>query len=131
MESQRKIRSSLKAQQWGSKRTQKNEAEECQEKGLRPYKVEVTKNNKIDGAYDRKNAWDNAIKGLAPCLLNLAVVKVSEQNPMDMAKLQRKMDKMFEYANHKLKARGFKDYVRCFMKGEHCCLNKRYSEGGQ
>jgi hypothetical protein len=93
--------------------------------------VEVTKNSKIDGAYDGKNAWDNAIQGLAPCLLNLAVVKVSEQNPMDMAKLQKKMDEMFEYANHELKARGFKDCVGCFMKGECCCFKKRYSKGGQ
>jgi hypothetical protein len=52
--------------------------------------VEVTKNSKIDGACDGKNAWDNVIQGLAPCLLNLAVVKVSEQNPVDMEKLQKK-----------------------------------------
>ncbi len=78
MESQWKIKSNLKAQQWGSKRTQENEAEKCQEKGLRPYKVEVTKNSKIDGACDKKNAWDNAIQGLAPCILHIAVVKVSE-----------------------------------------------------
>ncbi len=78
MESQRKIKSNLKAQQWGSKRTQENEVEECQEKGLRPYKVEVTKNSTRDGACDGKNAWDNAIQGLTPCLLNLIVVKVSE-----------------------------------------------------
>jgi len=66
--------------------------------------VEVTKNSKIDGACDGKNAWDNAIQGLAPCLLNLAVDKVSEHNQVDMEKLQRKMDEMFEYANHELKA---------------------------
>jgi len=71
VESQWKIKSNLKVQQSGSKRTQENGARECQDKGLRPYKVEVTKNSKIDGACDRKNAWDNAIQGLTPCLLNL------------------------------------------------------------
>jgi hypothetical protein len=48
-----------------------------------------------------------------------------------MAKLQRKTDEMFEYANHELKAQGFKDCVKCFMKGEHCRLKKRYAKGGQ
>jgi hypothetical protein len=91
----------------------------------------VTKNIKIDGACDRKNAWDNAIQGLAPCLLNLMVVKVNEHNPVDMAKLQKKMDEMFEYANHEFKARRFKDCVRCFMKGECCRLKTRYEEGKQ
>jgi hypothetical protein len=66
--------------------------------------VEVTKYSKIDDACDEKNTWDNAIQGLAPCLLNLAMVKVSEQNRVVMEKLQRKMDEMFEYANHELKA---------------------------
>jgi hypothetical protein len=53
VESQQKIKSNLKAQQWGSKRTQENEVEERQEKGLRLYRVKVTKNSKIDGACDR------------------------------------------------------------------------------
>ncbi len=38
----------------------------------------MTKNNKIDGVCDKKNAWDNAIWGLTPHLLNLVVVKVNE-----------------------------------------------------
>jgi len=66
--------------------------------------VEVTKNGKINGACDGKNAWDNAIQGLAPHLFNLAVVKVSEQNLVDMAELRRRMDEKFEYANHELNA---------------------------
>jgi hypothetical protein len=66
--------------------------------------VEVTKSSKIDGVCDGENARDNAIWGLAPHLLNLEVVKASEHNLMDKAKLQRKMDEMFEYANHELSA---------------------------
>ncbi len=38
---------------------------------------------------------------------------------------------MFEYANHELKARGFKYCVRCFVKGERCRLKKRYAKGRQ
>jgi hypothetical protein len=61
--------------------------------------VQVTKNSKIDGVYDGKNVWDNTIWGLAPRLSNLTLMKVSEQNLMDMAELQKKMDEMFVYAN--------------------------------
>jgi len=49
--------------------------------------VELTKHGKIDGSCDGKNDWDNAIWGLAPCILNMVVVKVGEQNLVDMAKL--------------------------------------------
>jgi hypothetical protein len=58
-------------------------------------------------------------------------VKVSEQNLVDMAELRRRMDEKFEYANHELNAQGFRDYVKRFMKGEHCRLKKRYAKGRQ
>jgi hypothetical protein len=49
-----------------------------------PYIIEVTKHGKIDGAYDGKNEWDVTIKGLVPRILNMAVMKVGEQNLTDM-----------------------------------------------
>jgi hypothetical protein len=50
--------------------------------------VEVTKHDKIDGANDGKNVWDDAMRGLATQLLNLAVVKVIEQVPINMVELR-------------------------------------------
>ncbi len=70
-----------------AKKTIEFEAEERKRKGLPPYKVELTKHGKIDGSCDGKNDWDNAMWGLAPCILNMVVVKVGEQNLVDMAKL--------------------------------------------
>ncbi len=90
--------------------------------------MEVTKSGKIIGACDGKNA---SMRGLAPHLINLEMVKVSEQNLVDVAKLQRKMDEKFEYANHELMAQGFRDYLKRFMKGECCNLKKRYVRGEQ
>ncbi len=53
-------------------------------KRMPPYIIEVTKHGKIDGAYDGKNEWDVTIKGLVPRILNMAVMKVGEQNLTDM-----------------------------------------------
>jgi len=49
--------------------------------------VEVTKNGKIDGACDGKNEWDNALRRLVPCCLNMAILKVGDQNLIDMNEL--------------------------------------------
>jgi hypothetical protein len=54
--------------------------------------------------------------GQAPRLLNIAMVKVSDQNPIDMAKLRSWMDANYEYLHHELSERGFRDCVRHLMK---------------
>jgi hypothetical protein len=64
--------------------------------------VEVTKNGKIDGACDGKNIWDDKIRGFARRRLNMAIVKVGDQNAMDMGELHRIMDTEFEYLQHEL-----------------------------
>ncbi len=93
--------------------------------------MEVTKHGKIDGSCDGKNEWDNAMQGLAPHILNMAVVKMGEQNPVDMAELRSQLDGLFEYIHHELSARGFSDCVRRFMKFERSRLKKRYQKDGQ
>jgi len=95
-----------------AKKTIKFEAKERKRKGLPPHKVEVTKHGKIDGSCDGKNEWDNAMQGLAPHILNMVVVKVSEQDPVDMAELRSQLDNLFEYIHHDLSAHGFRDCVR-------------------
>ncbi len=120
-----------RTQQRVAKKTIEFEAEERKKKGMPPHKVEVTKHGKIDGSCDGKNDWDNAMRGLAPRILNMAVVKVGEQNPVDMAKLRRQLDDLFEYIHHELSARGFRDCVRRFMKNERSRLKKWYQKDGQ
>jgi hypothetical protein len=102
----------IKTQQCLAKKTIEFEAEEQKRKGLPPHKVEVTKHGKIDGSCDGKNAWDNAMRGLAPRTLNMVVVKVSEQNSVDMAELRSQLDNLFEYIHHELSAHGFRECVR-------------------
>jgi hypothetical protein len=64
------------------------EATERKEKGLPGHKVQVTRHGKINGACEGKDAWDGAIRSLAPRILNMAVVKVTEHDPIDMARLR-------------------------------------------
>jgi hypothetical protein len=61
----------------------------------------------------------------------MVVVKVGEQNPMDMVKFHSQLDDLFEYIHHELSARGFRDCVKRFMKSERSCLKKRYQKDGQ
>jgi hypothetical protein len=113
------------------KRTLEGEVEERRNAWLPPYKVEVTKNGKIDGACDRKNEWDNALWGLVISCLNMAIVKVGDQNPIDMSELHRQLDDLFKYLNHELSACNFKDCTRWFMKSKQVQLKKHYKTNGQ
>jgi len=88
----------------------------------------VTRHGKIDGACEGKDAWDGAIRSLAPRTLNMAMVKVTEQDLVDMARLRLQLDGKFEYLGGELSVVGFRDYVRIFMKGERACLKKRYAQ---
>jgi hypothetical protein len=116
----------IRAQQRSLKRTLQIEIAERRQKGLPPHQVEVTKNGKIDGACAGKNIWDDKIQGFAPRHLNMAIVKVGEQNVVDMAELRRVMDTKFEYLHHELSDQGFRDCVRHFMKSERSWLKKRW-----
>ncbi len=86
----------IRAQQRSLKRTIEIESAKRRQKGLPPLQVEVGKNGKIDGACAGKNIWDDKIRGFAPRHLNMAIVKVGEQNAVDMVELHRLMDTEFE-----------------------------------
>ncbi len=48
----------------------------------------MTRHGKIDGACEGKDAWDGAIRSLAPRVLNMVLVKVTEQDHVNMARLR-------------------------------------------
>jgi hypothetical protein len=111
-DAQLKVLARSRMQQRASKRVIEFEATERKEKGLPPHKVQVTRHGKIDGACEGKDAWDGAIRLLAPRVLNMVVVKVTEQDLVDMARLRLQLDGKFEYLGGELSATGFRDYVR-------------------
>jgi len=90
----------------------------------------VTRHGKIDGACEGKDAWDGVIRSLAPWTLNMAMVKVIEQDPVDMARLRLQWDGKSEYLGGELNVVGFRDCVRRFMKGERARLKTRYAQKG-
>ncbi len=113
-----KFEAKIQVDQRYAKRTLEGEVEERRKARLPPYKVEVTKNGKIDGACDGKNERDNVLRGLVLRCLNMVIVKVGDQNPVDMSELHRQLDDLFEYLNHELNACNFRDCIRRFMKFE-------------
>ncbi len=74
VDAQLKVLAKSCMQQRASKRAIEFETVEQREKGLPPHKVQVTRHGKIDGACEGKDAWDGAIRSLAPRILNMAVV---------------------------------------------------------
>jgi hypothetical protein len=90
----------------------------------------VTKNGKIDGACDGKNEWDNALRRLVPRCLNMAIVKANDQSPVDMSELHGQLDDLFEYLNHELSARNFRNCIRQFMKFKPARLKTCYKRNG-
>jgi len=78
VDAQLKVRAGCRMQQRASKRAIEFEAQERKEKGLPCHKVQVTRHGKIDGACEGKDAWDGAIRSLAPRILNMAAVRVTE-----------------------------------------------------
>jgi hypothetical protein len=88
VDAQLKVFTESRMQQRATKRAIEFEAQERKEKGLPGHKVQVTRHGKIDGACEGKYAWDGAIRSLAPRILNMAVVRVTEQDPVDMVRLR-------------------------------------------
>jgi hypothetical protein len=60
----------------------------------------------------------------------MAVVKVTEHDPVDMARLRLQLDGKFEHLGGELSAAGFRDCVRRFMKGKRSRLKRRYAQKG-
>jgi hypothetical protein len=127
VDAQLKVLAENRMQQRASKRVIKFEATERREKGLPPHKVQVTRHGKIDGACEGKDAWDGAIRSLAPRILNMAVVTVTKHDPIDMARFRLQLDGKFEYLGGELNVADFRDCVRRFMKGERARLKRRYA----
>jgi len=43
----------------------------------------------IDGACKGKIVWDDTIRSIAPCVVDVSIVHVKDQNLIDMANLHR------------------------------------------
>jgi len=49
---------------------------------------------------------------MAPSELDVSIVHVKDQNPIDMVTLRAQMDTLFENKNNPLRQKGFEDAIR-------------------
>jgi hypothetical protein len=68
---------------------------------------------------------------LAPCELDVSIVHVKDQNPIDMATLWAQIDTLFEYKNNPLCQKGFEDATRWFLKGDRSWLKHLFTHKAQ
>jgi len=86
--------------------------------------MEVTKHAKLMGHVMEKMNGVMQCGSCTPYLKYMTIVKVGEQNLVDMVELRNQLDNLFEYIHHELSVCDFKDHVRRFMKSEKTHLNK-------
>jgi len=55
---------------------------------------------------------------MAPSELDVSIVHVKDQNPIDMVTLRAQIDTLFENKNNPLCQKGFEDAIRRFLKGQ-------------
>jgi hypothetical protein len=97
--------------------------------GRKPRQITVGQGGEVDGAFPRKNAWDDAISGLVPRILDISVVDWEGQKPKAMQKLRDKLDVEFEYVENPLSMQGFRNSVKRYLKSERSRLKMRYCSG--
>jgi len=81
---------------------------------LKPHVIKIIAKGGIDGAYEGKNTWDDLMRSITPCYLDVYIIHVREQNPSDIATLQSRMDGLFEYLHNPLCHKGFEDFIDRF-----------------
>jgi hypothetical protein len=58
------------------------------------------------------------MKSMGPRNLDVSIVHVKDQDPINMATIWIRMDGFFEYLNNPLCQKGFTNYVHRFLKGK-------------
>ena len=95
----------------------------------KPSFMHVQEGGFIDASSEGKNAWDTALRDLAPKILVLSVVEWSQHKPQTLQRLRDAFDKEFEYVGNPLSLAGFRLAVTKFLKSERCRLKARYLSG--
>jgi hypothetical protein len=59
---------------------------------LKPQVVEINVKGRIDAPCKSKTTWDDTIRSIAPRVVDVSILHVKDQNPIDMANLHQQMD---------------------------------------
>ena len=97
--------------------------------GQKPHTLRVKAGGGIDGGCEGKNAFDEALRNLVPRILDVSIVVWKMQNPTSIEKLRAALDNEFEYLEHNLSFRGFKNAVKRQLKTERSKLKGWFMSG--
>jgi hypothetical protein len=95
----------------------------------KPHKFRIKSGGEIDAGCDGKNAWDDAVRGYVPKMIDMSVIHWEEHKPETLQKLRDTLDAEFEYVDHELCAIGFRNAIKRFLKTDRSRLKSRYLAG--
>ena len=94
--------------------------------GKKPHQLCVKPIGDIDGACDRKNAWDDTVRTFVPLILDISVVEWEHHKAESLKKLRNALDSEFKYVGGKLSRQGFWNAIKRFLKDERSRLKTKY-----
>ena len=97
--------------------------------GKKPHQVRVKSIDDIDGAYDSKNVWDNAVKMFVPRILDINVIEWEHHKTELVNKLRKALHLEFEFVGGELSRQGFCNAIKRFLKEERSRLKAKYLAG--
>ena len=104
------------------------EAEEADRKarGLKPHVIECNSLGEPDESGRHGSRFLEVLKALCTIYLDVSIIKVMAQDPIDYASLREEVDCEFEFTGHPISDYGFKKVVSKCMKAERSRLHKLY-----
>jgi hypothetical protein len=97
--------------------------------GRKARQIRVQSGGEIDGVCPGKNGWDDVVRGLVPCILDISVVDWEGQKQEAVQKLRERLDAEFKYLDNPLSMQGFRNAVKRYLKLERSRLKMRYCSG--
>ena len=95
----------------------------------KPHQVLVKPTKDIDGAYDRKNAWDDAVRTFVPQILDISFVEWEHHKAESLKTLRDTLDSEFKYVGGEFSRQGFQNAIKRFLKGERSRMKTKYLVG--
>ena len=97
--------------------------------GHKPHTLRVKASGGIDGGFEGKNAFDEALRSLVPRILDVSCLTWKMQNPGSVEKLRAALDNEFEYLDHPLSNVGFQNVVKRQMETERSKMKGWFMSG--
>ena len=112
------------------RRTKKREAEEearkREEKGLKPYVVQVRSSGIVDSGCRGHLKWQELVRDLTPRMLNMGIFKYEDQSESSKNLLRDALMNKFEFVDHVVTKVGFDRMIKTWMRKERERLKRTH-----